>query len=254
VRAVLPVAAAALLLAGCAPAAPAAPGDPDALTGSVTVLAAASLTGSLDDLAGRFEDTHPGVDVVIGYGGSAALAEQILSGVPADVFFAADEATMLKVVEAGLAADPHVLLANVLEIAAPAGNPGGVTGLADLADPDLVVALCDPAAPCGRAAARLFELAGIEPAADTLEENVRAALAKVALGEVDAALVYATDVIAAGDAVAGIPVPEAVRALNRYPLAVLADAPHPVAARAFADFLRSDAARDVFLGAGFRAP
>lgn len=239
-----------LLLAGCsAPAVPAG----DVLSGTVTVLAAASLTETLDGLSGDFEAAHPGVEVVVSYGGSSALAAQIVAGAPADVFFSANESTMQTVVDAGLAVDPEVLLGNVLEIAVPAGNPGGVTGLADFADVDLAIALCDPAVPCGSAAVRLFELTGVAAAPDTLEEDVKAALAKVALGEVDAALVYRTDVLAAGPAVEGIEIPEAGQAVNSYPLTVLADAADPGLARAYVDFLRSAASVDVFVAAGFTA-
>jgi len=244
------VAAAAgiLLLTGCA--SPAAEPD-DGMSGTVTVLAAASLTETLEELVAEFTDRHPGVDVVVSYGGSSALAEQIVAGAPVDVFFSANESTMQRVVDAGLAVDPEVLLGNVLQIAVPAGNPGGVTGLADFADPALTIALCDPAVPCGSAAVKLFELTGITAAPDTLEEDVKAALAKVALGEVDAALVYATDVIAAGGDVEGIEVPEAVEAINHYPLTLLTEAPNPEAAQALIDFLRTDEALAVFTRAGF---
>lgn len=235
-----------LLLAGCA-----APASPPS---TVIVLAAASLSGPLDQVAAEFERAHPDFDVVVSYGGSSALAEQIVSGVPADLFFSANEATMATVTDGGLADTPEVLLTNVLEIAVPAGNPGGVTGLADLANPELVVALCDPAVPCGSAAARLFELAGITPSVDTLEEDVKAALTKVELGEVDAALVYVTDVIAAGDRVEGIEVPQAAEVVNRYPIALLADAPNPEAGQAFLEFVRSDRVLKVFTDAGFGTP
>jgi len=245
-----------LLLAGCA--APAArPGSlstPDTLSGTVTILAAASLTASLDELATAFEEAHPDVDVVLSYGGSSALAEQIVSGSPADVFFSANESTMQTVTDAGLTVDPEVLLTNVLEIAVPAGNPGGVTGLDDFADADLTIALCDPAVPCGSAAQKLFAATGITPSVDTLEEDVKAALTKVALGEVDAALVYVTDVIAAGDDVEGIEVPGAERAINRYPISLLADAPNPEAAQAFIDFVASADGIRVFTDAGFGTP
>lgn len=229
-----------LLLGGCT-----APADADA---PVTVLAAASLTETLDELAVRFDG-----DLVISYGGSSALAEQIVSGAPADLFFSANESTMQTVVDAGLAVDPEVLVTNVLAIAVPTGNPGGVTGLADLANPELTIALCDPSVPCGSAAARLFELAGITPAPDTLEEDVKAALTKVALGEVDAALVYVTDIRSA-TGVEGIAIPEAARATNRYPVALLTEGRNPDGARAFLEFLRSDEAREVFADAGFGIP
>lgn len=235
------------LLAGCAAPAEA----PDGLRGTITVLAAASLTGALDELAARFEEAYPDVDVVISYGGSSALAEQIVSGSPADVFFSANAATMATVSDAGLAVGPEVLLTNVLEIAVPPGNPGDVSGLADFADADRTIALCDPAVPCGSAAVTLFEAAGITPSADTLEEDVTAALTKVGLGEVDAALVYVTDVIAADGAVEGIEVPEAADVVNEYPISLLTDAPNAEAAQAFIDLVSSATGIGVFADAGF---
>ncbi|HWH97881.1 MAG TPA: molybdate ABC transporter substrate-binding protein [Pseudolysinimonas sp.] len=248
---VLAVAASAVLLAGCS--AP-APENPAAPSGTVTVLAAASLTDALDEAAAAFTTAHPGVEIVVSYGGSSALAEQIVSGSPADVFFSANESTMQTVSDAGLAVDPEVLLANTLELVVPAGNPGGVRDLADLADPSLVVALCDPSVPCGSSAVQLLELAGVSASIDTFEDDVRAALTKVALGEVDAALVYRTDVVAAGETVEGIEIPEASAVINRYPIALLAGAPNPGVARVFIDFLRSPEGLGVFERAGFVAP
>jgi molybdate transport system substrate-binding protein len=239
------VAAGLVVLAGCAAA-------PE--TRTVTVLAAASLTDALDEASAAYVAEHPNVEIVVSYGGSSALAEQIVSGAPADVFFAANSSTMQRVVDAGLAIDPEVLLANALELVVPAGNPGDVDSLADLADPGLVVALCDPSVPCGSAAAQLLELAGVTASVDTYEDDVRAALTKVALGEVDAALVYRTDVLAAGDTVEGIEVPEAEGVVNRYPIALLAGAPHREAAQAFIEYLRSAEGRGVFARAGFVTP
>ena len=256
----LAAAAALLLLAGCS--SPGTGSDEsdvgaskdDMTSGTVTVLAAASLTDVIDVLAERFEDANADVDVVASYGGSSALAEQVVSGAPVDVFFSANEATMQSVVDAGLAADPEVLVTNTLQIAVPAGNPAGITGLADFARPELTIALCDTAVPCGAAAQSLLDLAGAQAQPDTLEEDVRAALTKVSLGEADAALVYVTDVVAAGSAVEGIDVPEAQQVINKYPLTLLAEATNPDAAQAFIDFLRSDEARQVFEVAGFAAP
>jgi molybdate transport system substrate-binding protein len=244
VRRLLAVAAAVALLAGCA--------APPSTT--VTVLAAASLTDALDEAAVAFEATHPGIEVSVGYGGSSALAEQIVSGAPADVFFAADESTMQTVVDAGLASAPEVVLANTLELVVPAGNPGDVASLTDLADPSLVVALCDPSVPCGSAAVSLLKLAGVAASIDTFEDDVRAVLTKVALGEVDAALVYRTDVLAAGETIEGIEIPLADQVVNRYPVAVLSAAANPDAAQQFIDYLRSADGREVFERAGFVAP
>lgn len=246
-------AAGILLLAGCAAPAP-APTDGDALSGSVTVLAAASLSDVFDDLAARFEAEHPGVQITLSFGGSSALAEQLVSGAPADLFAAADEATMDIVTEAGLAADPVVFATNVLALAVPAGNPGDVTGLEDLANAELTVALCDPTVPCGSAAERLLAQEGVVASVDTLEEDVRAALTKVALGEVDAALVYRTDVIAAGDEVEGIELPGAASIVNEYPISLLVEAPQVEAAQAFLDFVLGEVGRQALTDAGFGTP
>jgi molybdate transport system substrate-binding protein len=246
VRKLLAAAAGVVLLAGCAAPAPATP--------TVTVLAAASLTDALDEAAAAFEDAHHNIEINVGYGGSSALAEQIVSGAPADVFFAANEATMQTVVDAGLARAPEVLATNTLQLVVPAGNPADVGALADLADPGLIVALCDPSVPCGAAAELLLELSGVAASVDTYEDDARATLTKVALGEVDAAVVFRTDVLAGGADVEGIDIPLADRVVNRYPVALLRNAPHPDAAQEFLDFLRSADGREVFERAGFVAP
>jgi molybdate transport system substrate-binding protein len=220
----------------------------------VTVFAAASLTDAFDAVAAEFEAEHPRVSVTMNYGGSSGLAAQIVEGAPADVFAAANESTMQTVVDAGTAADPAIFARNTLVLVVPAGNPGGVTGLTDLARPDLAVALCDPAVPCGSAAQALLDIAGVTPAADTLEQDVRAVLTRVELGEADAGLVYATDADAAGRAVEVIAVPEAQEVVNRYPIAVLAGAPNSDAARAFVEFVLSGAGQRLLADAGFMAP
>ena len=251
--------AAALLLgvAGCGgPAAATADGDGDGgPTGTVTVFAAASLTGVFSQLGEQLEAENEGLTVQFNFAGSSALATQLTQGAPADVFASADPAQMAAVTDAGLVeGEPEVFAGNVLQIAVPAGDPGGVTGLADLADPARTVAMCAPEVPCGAAAGRLFDTAGLTAAPDTLEEDVKAALTKVQLGEVDAALVYATDVLAAGDDVEGIEVPEAGDVVNEYPVAALAAAPNPAAARAFVDLVLSDDGQQALADAGFRAP
>lgn len=223
------------------------------LDGTLTVFAAASLTDVFTDLGDRLTADNPGLEVRFSFAGSSALAAQIVQGAPADLFASANPQQMAVVTDAGRdAADPEVFTENVLEIAVPAGNPGGVTGLADFADPDLVLAVCAATVPCGAAAEQVFEAAGVTPVPDTEEEDVRAALTKVQLGEVDAALVYASDVRSAGSDVEGIPFPEAEEAVNEYPLCVLEDAPNPVAARAFADLVLSDVGRQALADAGFR--
>ena len=162
---------------------------------------------------------------------------------------------MAVVADAGLAdGEPVVFVRNRLQIAVPSGNPGGVSGLAAFADDELTIALCSEEVPCGAAAAKAFAAAGITPAPDTLEQDVKAALTKVELGEVDAALVYRTDVLAAGDDVEGIAFPEADGAVNDYPVAPLADAPNAAAAEAFVAYVLSDDGQRVLTDAGFDRP
>ncbi len=213
----------ALLLAGCAP--PAASPVSENQGGTVRVFAAASLTEVFEQIAEDFEEAHPEARVELSFGGSSGLAAQLMEGAPADVFAAASPETMATVVDAGLVSgDPVVFARNRLEIAVPPENPGGVEGLASLARPEFTVALCDLAVPCGAGAGEVFAAAGLMPAPDTLEQDVKAVLTKVELGEVDAGLVYRTDVLAAADQVDGIPFPEAEAVLTDYPIAALAPA------------------------------
>jgi molybdate transport system substrate-binding protein len=224
-------------------------------TGTVTVFAAASLTDVFGALGKQLEAQDPGLKVTFNFAGSSALAQQITQGAPADVFASANDAQMKVVTDAGLQAGaPQEFTENVLEIAVPKGNPAEVTGLADFARDDLTLAVCAPQVPCGAAAQQVFTAAGVQARPDTQEQDVRAALTKVQLGEVDAALVYATDVKAAGDGVEGLPFPEAAKAVNEYPITVLKAAPNPAGAQAFVDLVRSPAGQKALTDAGFRAP
>jgi molybdate transport system substrate-binding protein len=229
-----------------------APGT-GALSGTLTVFAAASLTDVFGELGDQLMAGNPDLEVQFNFAGSSALATQIVQGAPADVFASANEPQMAVITDADLqASEPVVFTENALQIAVPAGNPAGVTGLEDFAREELALAVCAPEVPCGAAAERVFESAGVTPRPDTLEEDVRAALTKVEFGEVDAALVYASDVASAGDAVEGIEFPEAEDAVNDYPICVLADAPNPDAAQAFVDLVLSAAGQAALEAAGFR--
>lgn len=234
--------------------APAAAPSPAGVSGDLTVFAAASLTGAFEQIGEDFEAANPGASVTFNFGASSTLAQQVVAGAPADVFAAASPATMKLVVDAGDASSPTVFVRNRLQIAVPADNPGGVTGLADFAEPELTLALCAVEVPCGAAAAEVFMSSGITAAPDTLEQDVKAALGKVTLGEVDAAIVYRTDVLAAGDDVQGIPFPEADGAVNDYPVVALAEAPNGTAAEAFVAYVLSPEGQRVLTDAGFDHP
>lgn len=250
-RGVAPAALCVLALAGCA-VPPGSAANTDPLRGTVTVFAAASLAETFGELAASFEAGHPDIDVVLNFGGSAGLATQIVEGAPADVFAAANAATMKTVTDAGLTASaPTDFASNVLELVVPAGNPGSVTELRDLANPDLVVVLCAIEVPCGAAAQTVLDSAGVTPGADSYEQDVRAVLTKIQLGEADAGLVYATDVVAAGDSVEGIAFPGADQAVNVYPIAPIT---HGGAAAAFVAHVLSAQGQAVLSSAGFGAP
>jgi molybdate transport system substrate-binding protein len=255
----LAAAAAAIILAlaGCAgpaPAKTAAPRLGASITGSITVDAASSLTGTFDTVATKFEKKYPGTHVTFNYGGSGALAAAIVAGAPVDVFAAASPATMEIVTNANLAkGTPQTFVKNQLEIAVPAGNPGKITGLDDFANASKKIALCDPAQPCGAAAAAVFKAEKIAAKPDTLEPDVKSALTKVTLGEVDAAMVYHTDVVAAGAKVQGIPFPQSADFIVSYPIASISGSAHASVAAAFVKFVLGDQAQGVLTGAGFIA-
>jgi molybdate transport system substrate-binding protein len=247
-------AAAALSLAGCGGTS-AASGSSGLLSGEITVFAASSLTGSFTRIGKDFEAAHPGVKVTFNFAASSALAQQINQGAPADVFASAAPTNMKQVTDTGaITASPVTFVRNTLQIAVPAGNPGKITGLADFAKADLKIALCAEQVPCGAAARKVFDTAGVKAAPDTLEQDVKAVLSKVSLGEVDAALVYKTDVKAAGGKVEGIAFPEAGKAVNDYPIAVCAKAPNAAGAKAFVDHVLSDKGKAVLTQAGFDGP
>jgi molybdate transport system substrate-binding protein len=224
------------------------------LSGTLTVFAAASLTGVFTDLGHQLEKENPGLHVQFNFAGSSALATQLTQGAPADVFASADQAQTDVVTEAGLQqSKPKVFAENVLEIAVPQGNPAHVTGVADFAKDDLKLAVCAPQVPCGAAAQKVFTATHVYARPDTQEQDVKAALTKVQLGEVDAAMVYATDVEAAGAAVQGIPFPEAEDAVNSYPICALKSAGNPAAAQAFVDLVLSGTGQQALEDAGFRS-
>lgn len=250
------VAASLLALAGCAqdqPPAARATSSSAALRGSITVDAAASLNEVFPALAKSFRAEHPGTTITFNFGGSSTLAASIVSGAPVDVFAAASTKTMQTVSDAGLtAAAPVVVARNALEIAVPPGNPGRISGLADFADAAKTVVVCDQQVPCGAAAAQVFALARVVPKPDSYEPDVTGVLTKVEGGEVDAGLVYATDVRAAGDRVEGIPFDEADRAVTAYPIAALRGSRNAALADAWVAWVRTHERE--LQSAGFRAP
>ncbi|MFI6033509.1 molybdate ABC transporter substrate-binding protein [Streptomyces sp. NPDC051315] len=227
----------------------------DELSGTVTVFAAASLQEGFETLGKQFEKEHPGTKVTFSFGGSDSLAASVTGGAPADVFASASTGTMKIVTDAGDASGtPVTFVRNQLEIATLPGNPDRISSLKDLTRSDLKVVLCDKEVPCGAAAQKALRAGGLELTPVSYEPDVKSALTKVELKEADAAVVYRTDVRAAGDKVEGVDFPESADAVNDYPITLLENAPNAEAARAFIALVRSAEGRRVLTGAGFLEP
>ncbi|AEY88066.1 ABC transporter substrate-binding periplasmic transport [Streptomyces hygroscopicus subsp. jinggangensis 5008] len=225
------------------------------LSGTVTVFAAASLKESFTALGKEFEKQHPGTQVSFNFGGSDTLAANITGGAPADVFAAASPKTMAVVTDRkDTAGTPVTFVRNQLEIATVPGNPHKVASLKDLTKAGLKVVLCDRTVPCGAAAQKALDASGLKLTPVSYEQDVKGALTKVELKEADAAVVYKTDVRAAGDKVEGVEFPESARAVNDYPIALLKNAPNTEAAKAFVALVRSAEGQKVLSEAGFLKP
>ena len=248
------LAAAAVTAAGCSSSGGPSGGGHTGLSGSITVFAAASLTDPFRTLGTRFEKEHPGTTIVFSFGGSSALATQIDEGAPGDVFASAAITNMGDVVKSGNAEHPVTFARNTVQIAAAPGNPAHIAAVADLARPGVKVALCEATVPCGVVAAEVFAKAGVTVKATASEPDVKSALAVVESGEVDAGVVYVTDVKAAGDKVVGVPIPDAQNATTDYPIATLTHSKNAALAKAFVDYVLSADGQHVLAAAGFRSP
>jgi molybdate transport system substrate-binding protein len=225
-----------------------------ALSGSITVFAAASLTKAFTELGKQFQASHPGTTVKFSFGASSALAQQILAGAPADVFASASKKNMKQVTDNGDAVGAKTFALNVAEIAVAPGSAGKVTSLADLGKSGVKVALCQVQVPCGALAQQVLAKAKVTVQPATQGLDVKSTLAYVTSGEVDAAVVYVTDVQAAGAKVKGIEIPKADNASTAYPIAAVKNSKNAALAAAFEALVLSPAGQDALSRAGFRAP
>jgi molybdate transport system substrate-binding protein len=250
-RAFVATVAAAVAVVLAAPPAAAKP----KVSGEITVFAAASLAESFNAIKKAFETRYPDVSVKLNFDASSNLAAQIEQGAPADVFASADQANLEKTIESGdVTAKPVIFARNRLEIAVEHGNPKEVKGLADLATTGTVVVLCADPVPCGGYAAEAFAKAGVDVRPASKEENAKAALSKVSLGEADATVVYVTDVKAAKGEVSGVRIPDRHNVVATYPAAVVKETQNGTGARAWVRFLESARARATLARFGFLPP
>ena len=254
-----PLALAASLLTGCSAgaadtdttsASPAGSGTASGMTGEVTVLAAASLTKPFTALAAAYEAANPGTTIRLSFGSSTTLAQQVAQGADADLLATAGTAALDQLGDV-TPTNTTTIARNTLEIATPPDNPGAVASLADLAKEDVDVVLCADSVPCGKAADEVLTRAGVRAHVVSREVDVSATLAKVALGEADAAVVYHSDVVSSQGKVGGVEIPAEQNTTLSYPLASFGNGP---AARGFADFVAGPEGLAALGGAGFLAP
>jgi molybdate transport system substrate-binding protein len=230
------------------------PTTTSALTGSLTVLAAASLTEAFNDANTKLTAGHPGLSLTYSFAGSQGLVQQIQQGAPADVFASADTKNMGKLVTAGLVDTPKSFARNKLEIAVAPGNPKNITGLADLARPGLKVVLEDPSVPAGNYARQALAKLNVtvHPVSNPLD--VKSALLTVTSGEADAVVVYVTDVKSAGAKAQGVAIPDSQNVIATYPIAVVKASKNQAAAQAFVDSMVSGDGQQALQARGFLAP
>jgi molybdate transport system substrate-binding protein len=223
-----------------------------AVAGSVVVFAASSLTEAFTAIGAAFESANPGTKVTFNFAGSGDLVTQINEGAPADVYASADDSNMTKLTDAGgNAGAPVVIAQNTFAIIVGPGNPQGITGLADLADPDLIVVLCADTVPCGKGAATVLANAGVTVTPKSFEEKVKGVVTKVTAGEADAGIVFATDVVAARDAAEGVAIADDLNVISNYPIVVTENAPNAAAAQAFVDFVAGAEGQAILVKYGF---
>lgn len=222
--------------------------DSGAVKGHITVYAASSLTEAFGTLQKKFVAAHPGTSITFDFGASSDLGTQLNNGAKADVFASASTSTMADVTDAE---NPVNFTSNTLEIATPPSNPAHITGVADLAKPGVKVAVCDPAVPCGSVAQTVFKNAKVTVHPAAREPDVKSVVAAVESGEVDAGLIYVSDVHEAGAKVHGVTIPDAVNSTTTYQIAVLQSSSNAATARAFVQLVRSATGRRVLTADGF---
>lgn len=260
-----------LLIAGCVPIAIPSPAaaQPGAAVGAeaitLHVFAAASLTEAFGQIGQDFAALHPGTKVVFNFAGSNQLATQIGAGAPGDVFASANYTQMNVAIETGrvISGTQRTFVRNRLVVITPADNPAGLTALEDLAAPGTKIVFAAKEVPIGQYTLDFLDKAeaggslgaGYKDAVIanvvSYEENVRAVLAKITLGEADAGIVYTSDAGAAADKVMQMEIPDPLNTVASYPIAVLGDSPYPERAQQFVDYVLAPQGQQVLAAYGF---
>jgi molybdate transport system substrate-binding protein len=226
------------------------------LKGEITVSAAASVTDSFTALAKAFRAANPKVKVRLNFGSSSTLVVQIQAGAPSDVIAAADLASVEKLVASGhVVASPRVFARNSMAIAVKPGNPEKVKSIKDLARLK-TIAMCGKAAPCGVYASSVLSRAGVVIRESNITRGVdaKATLGAVVTGDADAAIVYKTDVIAAGKSIQAVDIATASNVKAMYGIASIRGSKNGSLAKAFVDFVLSEQGWTILKGFGFQKP
>lgn len=248
-----------MLLAACGSSStPGSTPTPAPAAVTLNVFAAASLTESFNEIASAYHQMHPNVTIKPNYNGSQLLEQQIANGAPADVFASADITNMTKASDAGLVNASQVFVKNRLVVILPVNNPGNITSLKDLAKKGIKIDLEAATVPAGKYSRQA--LANLSKSPDygtgygsavlsnvvSLEDNVKAVVQKVQLGEADAGFVYRTDVTTAvASKLMVIDIPDPYNVIAQYPIAVVKSSTHASDAQAFISFVLSSAGQAI---------
>jgi len=259
-----------LVLVACAPIA--APTQPAAGAATMTeattltVFAAASLTEAFTEIGENFSAANPGVKAIFNFAGSNQLATQIGEGAPADVFASANATQLNVAIETGriMTGTQRTFVRNRLVVVTPSDNPAGLTGLPDLATPGVKIVFAAEAVPVGQYSLAFLDKAEADGSLGagykdavvanvvSYEENVRAVLAKVTLGEADAGIVYTSDVAASKEGEVGqIEIPDNLNTVASYPIAPLSDSPNLELAQQFMGYVLAPEGQQVLVNYGF---
>ena len=211
---------------------------------NIDLYAAASLSTAMTSMAVAFENEEPNIRIVLNFAGSATLVEQIKQGAPADVVVFADDKQMVDLVENGNVAKDSVttIATNTLTLIVEKGNPLNITGLGDLASPQIRTVLCDVTQPCGKYSTQILDRANIVVKPRSRETSVSGVTQKVASGEADAGIVYVTDALANASKLDALPIDKDINVSNNYPIATLTELSIAElrAAQTFIDFVLGD--------------
>lgn len=233
----------------------------------LVVFAAASLTDAFEEIGAAFEAENPGVEILFNFASSSDLAAQLAEGAPADVFASANTRQMTIAREAGrIEGRARIFARNRLILITPVDNPAAVLSLRDLANDGVQLIIAAPDVPVRTYTDTMLERLAADPEfgddyrvavlANVVseEQNVRQVAAKIALGEGDAGIVYASDVTPdIADDVNAISIPDALNTIARYPIGITDDSAHPELAAAFVGYVRSCEGQAVLAKWGFVA-